>query len=273
MRVYISSDIEGVSGVVNSTHTTPSGSNYSRARKLMTDEVNAAIRGALSAGATEIVVNDSHGPMTNLLVEELMEEAELITGNLKGMGMMEELEPGFDAVMLLGYHSRHNTPGVLAHTYYSSVISEVRVNGKAVGEFEFNSMIAGHYGVPVVFVSGDDVLQSQVREYDNGIEALAVKKAISRHTARCIQPGKVHRLIEEGTRRALTENISKVKPSKVEGQVELQVSFLNSGMADAAAIMPGAFLESPNCVKFVAADIVEAYRARAALTTLGASVL
>jgi D-amino peptidase len=271
MKIFISSDIEGVSGVVNTTHTTPSGSDYNRARKLMTDEVNAAIRGAVSAGATEIIVNDSHGPMTNLLIEDLVEDAELITGKLKLLGMMEGIDKTCNAALFLGYHARHNTPGVLAHTYSSMVISEVKINGKVVGEFEFNAMIARHFGVPVVFVSGDDILREQVREFDADVEALVVKKAVNRNAAKCMLPKKVHRLIEQAVNKVLSESLKSSKPTTVKEPVELEVAFLNNGMAEAANFIPGITLIAPNRVKYQASDIVEAYKVRAAITTLAAS--
>ena len=273
MNIYISADIEGISGVVNSTHTMPQGYDYHKARKLMTDEVNAAVRGAKLAGATKILVNDSHGPMTNILIEELDDEVLLISGNKKLLGMMEGINDTYDAVLLIGYHARHNTPGVLAHSYYSVVISEVMINGKIVGEFEFNTLIAGEYKVPVVFVSGDDVLSNEVKCFDMGIETLIVKYALSRYTAECIQPKKVHRLLEEGVYKTLTEKSKTINYHKIDGEVELQVAFMNSGMAEATLFIPGVELIEPNRVKYIARNIVEAYKMRAALTTLAASTL
>jgi D-amino peptidase len=273
MKVYISADIEGISGVVNSTQTTPQGYDYNRARKLMTEEVNAAVKGAKLAGAEKILVNDSHGPMTNLLIEELDEDAVLISGSKKLLGMMEGIDDTFDAALLIGYHARHNTSGTLAHTYYGIVISEIKVNGGAVGEFEFNALAAGYYNVPVVFVSGDDILSGQVKEFDEKIETLIVKHAHSRYTAECIQPQKVHRLMEDNVRKALTQSANSIAPHKLEGKAELEVAFLNSGMAESTLFIPGVELIAPNRVKYTAKDIIEAYKMRAALTTLAASTL
>ncbi|QUH21311.1 M55 family metallopeptidase [Alkaliphilus sp. B6464] len=273
MKIYISADIEGISGVVNGTHTSPQGYDYNRARKLMTDEVNAAAKGAKLAGATTILVNDSHGPMTNLLIEELDEDVVLISGNQKLLGMMEGIDHTYDAALLIGYHARHNTSGVLAHTYYGIVISEVKINGKIVGEFEFNTLVAGQYNVPVVLVSGDDILSKQVKEFNPEIETLIVKNAHSRYTAGCIQPKKVHRLMEEKVQKTLTDKLKSISPRKIEGKVELEVAFLNSGLAEATLFIPGVELIEPNRVKYVAKDLIEAYKMRAALTTLAASTL
>jgi len=273
MKIYISADIEGISGVVNGSHTSPQGYDYSRARKLMTDEVNAAIRGAKMAGATTILVNDSHGPMTNLLIEDLDEDAVLITGNRKLLGMMEGIDTTYDAAFFIGYHGRHNTAGVLAHSYYGIVISEIKVNGNVVGEFEFNALVAGYHDVPVVFVSGDDILSNQVKDFNPEIETLIVKKAISRYTAECIQPKKVHRLLEEKVQETLNNKLKSISISKAEGEVTLEVAFLNSGMAEATLFIPGVTLVEPNRVRYVAKDVIEAYKMRMALTTLAASTL
>jgi D-amino peptidase len=273
MKIYISADIEGVSGVVNSTQTGPQGYDYHRARKLMTDEVNASVKGAKLAGATNILVNDAHGPMTNLLIEELDEAVVLISGNKKLLGMMEGIDDTYDAVLLIGYHARHNTSGVLAHSHHGGVVSEVKVNGKTVGEFEFNTLVAGQYNVPVVFVSGDDILSQQVKNFHTEIETLIVKYAHSRYTAACIQPKKVHRLMEENVHKTLTEKLKSIAPRKIEGNVELEVAFLNSGMAEATLFIPGVLLIEPNRVKYMAKDVIEAYKMRAALITLAASTL
>lgn len=273
MKIYISADIEGVSGVVNGSFTSQSEYDYPRARKLMTDEVNAAIAGAKLAGTDEILVNDSHGPMTNILIEDLDEDARLISGNKKLLGMMEGINDEFDGVLLIGYHARHNTPGVLAHSYYGSVVSEIKINGRAVGESEFNSMVAGYYNVPVVFVSGDDVLSRQVKEFNKDIETLIVKKAHSRYCAESIQPKLEHKLLKENVQKALSNKLKKIKPCKVEGKVELEVGFHNSGMAEATLYIPGVEMIAPNRVKYMAKDIIEAYKLRAALVTLASSTL
>lgn len=273
MKIYISADIEGISGVVNSSHTMQSGHDYFRARKLMTDEVNAAIRGAKLAGAKEILVNDSHGPMTNIMIEELEEGADLISGNKKLLGMMEGIDESFDAVLFVGYHARHNTPGVLAHSYYSVVVTELKINGKIVGEFELNTMVAGAFSVPVAFISGDDILAEQVKEFDPNIVSLIVKNARSRYAAKCINPKTVHKLMEEKVNKALTENINNVKPAIIDGSVEIEVAFMNSGMAEATLYIPGVSMIAPNRVKYTAKDIIEAYKVRDALVTLAASTL
>lgn len=273
MKIYISADIEGISGIVNWNFTFQEGYEYTRGRKLMTEEVNAAVKGAKLAGATEILVNDSHGPMTNILIEELDEDVKLISGNKKYLGMMEGINESFDAVMLIGYHARHNTSGVLAHTYSGQIIQEVKINGTAVGEFEFNTMVAGHYGVPVIFVSGDDIISKQVKEFNENIETLVVKYAHSRYTAECIQPKKVHKLMEKAVYETIINKPQSIRPYKLKGDVELEIAFMNSGLCEAAMFMPGAEMIAPNRVRYIAKDIVEAYKVRTAFTLLASNWL
>lgn len=273
MNIYISADIEGISGVVNGTHTTQSSFEYSRTRKLMTDEVNAVIKGAKRAGAKKIVVNDSHGKMTNLLIEDLDEDVILISGNHKLLSMMEGIDNSFDAAFFIGYHARNNTSGVLSHSYSGATISEIVINGNEVGESEFNALIAGYFDVPVVLISGDDVLSSQVKDFNEDIETVIVKKAHSRYTAQCLQPKHVHKLLEENAYNTLTNKLTKIKPCKMKGKIDLEIAFKNSAMAEATLYIPGTELIKGNRVKYCANDIIEAYKMRIALTALASSVL
>lgn len=276
MKIYISADIEGISGVVSRNQTHQAGHGYERACKLMTEEVNAVIKGIKSIGMCEILVNDSHGPMTNILIESLDEAANLISGNKKLLGMMEGIDESYDAVMLIGYHGRHNTSGVLAHTYNGGVISEVKINGNIVGEFEFNCMLAGYFGVPVVMVSGDDVLSMQVNNFNGNIKTVVVKKAHSRYTAECLHPKKVHRLLNDSASKILSSDFKNtIKPYTLQSKnnVELEISFLNSGLAEATLFIPGVELIAPNKIRYMAKDILEAYKMRTGLTNLASYVL
>lgn len=274
MKIYISADIEGISGVVNGGFTGEGGYNYERARMLMTEEVNAVVRGVKKFNIDNILVNDSHGPMTNILIENLDEDVTLISGNKKILGMMEGIDETFDAVMLIGYHGRHNTNGVLAHSYHSGVVSEIKINGDIVGEFEFNSLIAGYYHVPVIMVSGDDVLISQAKAFNKNIETVEVKKAHSRYVAQCIQPKKVHGMLENSAQKVLKSNFKEeIMVNQLKGEVELEIAFLNSGMAEATLCIPGVELIEPNRIKYKAKDILEAYKIRGGFVTLAASTL
>ena len=160
-KVYISVDMEGISGVNGDDQTAAGAAEYGRARKLMAEDANAAIRGAFEGGATDVLVNDSHGGQRNLLPEDLDPRARLISHSFKRHGMMEGLDESFDAVIFVGYHAKADSPrGVFAHTG-SGVVKDLVVNGKSVGEGGMNARLAQWFGVPVVLVTGDDVAVEQ----------------------------------------------------------------------------------------------------------------
>src|SRR5687767_12888682 len=178
-KVYISVDMEGISGVVGDDQTSTGQPEYGRSRKLMAEDANAAIRGAFAGGAAEVVVNDSHGSQRNLLPEDLDPRARLISHSFKRYGMMEGLDETFDAVIFVGYHAKAETPrGLFAHTG-SGVLRDLTINGKSVGEGGMNAMLAAWYGVPVVMVTGDDVAVEQQKETVPGVRGVVVKRAIN----------------------------------------------------------------------------------------------
>src|SRR5918993_5128685 len=178
-KVFISADMEGISGISASDQLSAAGAEYSRSRKMMADDVNAAIRGARAGGATTILVNDSHGTMRNLRLEDLESGVSLISHSFKRSGMMEGLDDSFDAVIFVGYHAKAGHPGGLfAHTG-SGVVRDVRVNGVSMGEGGLNTTVAAWYGVPVVLVTGDDVAVKQVAEIAPTAKTVAVKRAIN----------------------------------------------------------------------------------------------
>jgi D-amino peptidase len=182
-RVYVSVDLEGISGVNGDDQTSAGQPEYGRARKLMAEDANAAIRGAFDGGATEVVVNDSHGGQRNLLPEDLDPRARLISHSFKRYGMMEGLDDSFDAIIFVGYHAKADSPrGLFAHTG-SGVIRDLQINGRSVGEGGMNAALAMWYGVPVVAVSGDDVAVAQVKESVPGVKTVAVKRAINMRAA------------------------------------------------------------------------------------------
>ena len=177
-KVYISVDMEGISGINGDNQTSPTGSEYARARKLMAEDANAAIRGAFDGGATDVLVNDSHGFQRNLLPEDLDPRARLISHTFKRYGMMEGLDETFDAVIFVGYHAKADAPrGLFAHTG-SGIVRDLQINGRSVGEGGMNAALAAWYGVPVVAVSGDDVAVAEVTESVPGVRGAIVKRAI-----------------------------------------------------------------------------------------------
>jgi D-amino peptidase len=178
-KVYVSVDMEGISGISGDDQLSAAGAEYGRSRKLMVEDANAAIRGALEAGATDILVNDSHGGQRNLLPEDLLPPARLISHSFKQYGMMEGLDETFDAVIFVGYHTKAGTgAGLFAHTG-SGVVRDLEINGRSVGEAGMNAALAAWYGVPVVLVTGDDVAVKQAQETALGALGVAVKRAIN----------------------------------------------------------------------------------------------
>jgi len=273
MKVYVSADMEGVAGIVHTEHTSRDGKEHERARKLMTHEVNAAIEGALEAGAKNILVNDSHGTMRNIIPEELHEAAELVTGSPKPFSMMQGIDSTFDAAMFLGYHARRGTyTGVLEHTYHGGVISDVHVNGKAMGETGINAALAGHFKVPVVLVTGDNTVTEEARSILGFVETVTVKHGVGMFAARCLSPPKARTLIKEGALKAL-RSMRKFKPFRIEPPIKIDVSFINTGMTQMAELLPGARRINGRTVSFTLKDYVEAFKAlRAMITLAGASV-
>jgi D-amino peptidase len=259
LKVFISVDMEGVSGVVTGDQTGAGGADYNRFRRLMTEETNAAIDGAMDAGATEIIVNDSHGSMRNLLIEELRAPAELISSNIKPMGMAQGLDHTFDAVIFIGYHAKAGSDtGVLAHTG-SGTIGDLRINNRSVGEGGMNIYAAGACGVPVVMITGDQVAIAQARELVPNIEGVQVKEAIGTLAARSLRPEEARRRIREATTRALKRR-SEIQPVRPSTPTTFEVTFTQTTLAAVAAEIPTVRRINEHTVSFQAADYLQGYR-------------
>lgn len=270
MRVYISVDMEGIAGVVHEHQTDPTdprhAAEYARSCRLMTGEANAAVEGALAAGATAVCVNDSHWLMRNLIADELHESAELISGGPKALSMVEGIDRGFDAAMLIGYHGRAGTrASVIDHTYTDRV-HEVRVNGRPMGELGLNAGIAGVFGVPVVMVSGDDTVAAEARDVlGDGVETVVVKQALSRYAARSVSPAEARRRIADGARRTLGRAHT---PFTFGGPVTIEVEFALTVHADMAELVPGSVRSDGRTVRYQHAEYREAFRAWRAMYNL-----
>ncbi len=270
MRVYISVDMEGVAGVVHEDQTNPvdprCAAEYARCRRLMTAEANAAIEGALAAGATAVLVNDSHWFMRNLLAEELNPAAELLAGDPKPSSMVEGIEGGFDAALFIGYHARAGTRNaVLDHTY-ADRISEVRLNGRPVGELGLNAALAGSHGVPVALVSGDAAVAAEAQQLlGAGVATVVVKQAVSRHAARSVAPSVACRMIREGAAQALERRHA---PFVVPAPITIEVDFQLTIQADMAELCPGAARTGGRTVALTHRDYRDAFRAWRALLNL-----
>jgi D-amino peptidase len=267
LRVYISSDMEGIAGLVSGTQVSAGERDYAVGRRLMIAETNAAIAAAFEAGATEVLVNDSHGSQTNLLAEELDRRASLITGSPKPFGMMQGIDSTFHAVIFIGYHAQASTANaVLGHTYSGSLKS-VKLNGREVGEYGLNAAIAGHYGVPVVFISGDHAVVQQAKDLIRGVEGLAVKDGIGQTAARTLHPAEARERIAAGVKAGLARR-AQIAPVDLMPPVTIEVELSNVEYADAAMMVPGMRRVSGRAVSYEAPDMAVAYRMSRLIMTL-----
>src|SRR5262245_8883633 len=227
IRVFISVDMEGIGGIAHGEMTSGEGSEYERGRTFMAGEVNAAIEGARAAGATEFLVNDSHGSMRNLRIEDLLPEARLITNNSKALGMMQGISSDFDAVFFIGYHSMEGEPGVMAHTGSGSVVGKIQMDGRPMSEGGMNARAAGSFGVPVALATGDEDFVREIRTLvDSDLETVAVKKTIRLQTAELLHPEECRRLIREGAKRAI-EKLGSFKPTRPGRPTTVDITYKN----------------------------------------------
>lgn len=267
MKVYISCDMEGISGVVSSEQTRMGNKEYERARKLMTEEVNAAIEGALEGGATEIVVNDAHGEGRNILIEGLNPQAQLVSGRPTPLGMMQGIDGTFDAAFFIGYHAQAGTKdGVLAHTWSSGRIHQVAINGEPVGETGLNAALAGYFGVPTVLVSGDRCLVEEATALlGPGLETVVVKEGYGRQAARSLPPSFVHQLLREGAVKGLEKG---GKPFRVSPPLTLTVDFVRGVAIEMAELIPGVVRLEGYRTEFTHDDYVTIYKVFQAMNSL-----
>lgn len=273
MRVYISVDMEGIAGIVHEDQTNPvdprCATEYARGRKLMTEEANAAIEGALAAGADSILVNDSHWDMRNLLAEDLHPAAELLSGGPKRLSMLEGIEAGFEAALFIGYHAKAGTAKALLDHTMTDIVRDARLNGRSMGELGLNAALAGSFGVPIALVSGDRATAEEARDVlgpDVGV--VIVKDAVSRHAARSVAPEVARKRIKEGATESLRR---KHRPFVVPGPYTLEVDFTFTYQADYAELVPGSDRRGPVTVAYTHADYKELFRGWRALYNLGKS--
>lgn len=260
LKVYISADMEGLVGVVTGDQLSPGGFEYQKFREIMTEEVNAAIRGARAAGATEIVVSDSHGNGQNLLIDRLPQDILLVRSWPRELGMMHGIDETFDAALFIGYHAgTGNTEGVRAHTFSSANYASVRLNGREMSEGGFNAAIAGHFGVPVVMVSGDDAAVAEVQAQVGPMEGAVVKWNHGFHAATTLMPEAAYRLIEETARRAV-ENRARMPVLRLQAPITLELRFKNYMPAEVLSYLPNVDRADSHTVRFVARDMVELSR-------------
>lgn len=258
MKVYISVDIEGCAGVVDRIQgNVAGGAEYELGRRLMTLEANAAIEGALEAGATDIVVNDSHAQMRNLLPELLHSKVSVIQGRLKHMFMVEGLDSSFDAVFFVGYHASAGIrDGVLNHAYHPY---ELRYNGTVYNEAGINASVAGYYGVPIALVTGDDAAVREAEAILPPHVGVSVKRGITRFSGESLHPELARERIKTAAKQAI-EQLGSRQPLTLSTPITVEIDFYHSIEADAVSLMPTVERTGNRSVRFVAPDALEAFR-------------
>jgi D-amino peptidase len=260
MKVYVSADIEGIGCIVRGEQSSPGGREYNWARKIMTDEVNAAVQGAFDGGATDVVVCDAHNVGLNLIPEDLDERVSIVMGSPRTLSMMEGVDMGFDATFLVGYHSMAGTPdSPIVHTFHGRV-AEVRVNGRAIGEIGISAALAGYYGAPVALVTGDDKTVREARRLLGPVETVEVKKGRGMYAALCLSPTRSRSLIYDGAKKAVSR-MKEFKPFRIKAPVGLHVRFTTASSVDRVLRMPGVERVDNLTVRFKGKDFLEAFKA------------
>ncbi|WP_077298017.1 M55 family metallopeptidase [Virgibacillus pantothenticus] len=267
MKLYLSVDMEGITGLPDETFVTANMHNYERSRKIMTEETNVVIRTALDNGCTGILVNDSHSKMNNILIEDLHPDALLITGEVKPFSMMHGLDNTFDGTMFIGYHARAGKFGVMSHTMIQAVRT-MYINDQEIGEMGLNAYLAGYYGVPVIAVTGDDQAAKEAEALVPNVKTAAVKETISRSSVKSLTPKKAAKLLTEKITEAIQQR-DHISPLIPPSNPILRVEFANYGQAEWANLMPGTEIETgTTIVRFQAKDMLEAYQAMLVMTEL-----
>jgi D-amino peptidase len=256
-KIFICVDMEGITGVSNGEQTGGTGADYNRARKMMADDTNAAIRGAVAGGATDIVVIDSHGTGHNLQREDVEAPARLISENFRRYGMMEGLDSSFDAIFFIGHHAKAGSPvGVLAHTQNGN-IRDVQINGRSVGEGGMNTIYAASLGVPVVLVTGDQIAVGQILEVATGAQGVVVKRAMNNRTVELRPAAEVREEIRRAAEQAVRP--APKRPPRPAGPFRIQIWYRDSSIPEAAEALPGIERPTPDSLAFTSNEMPAAY--------------
>ena len=258
LKVYISVDMEGIAGVVTADQLLPSGFEYERFRRFMTDEAVAAAKAAIAAGATEVLVSDSHGNGENLLIESFPKQVRLVRSWPRHGSMMAGLDSGFAAALFVGYHaSTTNTHGVRAHTFSSAHFTRVALNGKAVTEGEFNAAYAGDLGVPVIFASGDDAAMAEIKgSLGDELGTVVTKRSLGFHSADSLVPAAAAEQIYSGVTDAMAHRGAR-KPYRVTHPVTLELSFKNYMPAEMLSYLRSVERVDSHTIRFKGRDMLE----------------
>ncbi|UJW30029.1 M55 family metallopeptidase [Saccharothrix sp. AJ9571] len=270
MRIMISADMEGATGVTWTDDVVPGTEQWQRFRRLFTGDVNAVAAGLADAGATDLLVNEAHSSQRNLLLEDLDPRARMLTGRHKPLSMMQGVDSGVDGVVFLGYHAGAGADGVLSHTYLENQITGVWLDGTHASEGRLNAALAAEYGVPVLLVTGDDKTCEDAAGYAPGAELVAVKECVSRYAAICLPPSRTAEMQTEAARRAMAR-AGRGEPSSRGHRIE--VEFDASHLAQATAVIPTVEQVGVRRVGFDAPDMTEAMKAFKVVTAIAAGAV
>ncbi|WP_394619234.1 M55 family metallopeptidase [Lentzea sp. JNUCC 0626] len=270
MRIMISADMEGATGVTWTGDVVPGTEQWQRFRRLFTADVNACVTGLVAGGAKQVVVNEAHSSQRNLLLEDLHHSARLLTGRHKPLSMMQGIDSEVDGVVFLGYHTGAGARGVLSHTYLENSITGVWLDGVHASEGRLNAALAAEHGVPVLLVTGDDLTCADAAHYVPGARTVAVKECVSRYAAVCLPPAVTSSQITEASLSAMSlagRTAQSVTPHRIE------IEFDATHLADAAAIVPTVDLLGERRVGFDAASMTEAMKAFKVVTHIAAAAI
>ena len=249
MRVLVSVDIEGIAGVSRAEQTLSSGEDYGTARRLMTEEANAAVRGAYDGGATEVLVADAHGTFGNLLPDLLDERAELVHGKPRAYGMLEGIQERPEAVLLVGYHAGAGERGVLAHTIRGTAFHRIWLQDRPAGEAAIYGHLAGAFGAPVVMASGDDAFAEETRLWLPRTRFAVVKRSVGTRAAISLSPARARSLIAAAAQEAVA-TAREVEPLVSGPSLRCRVEAKTPVLADLFSLLPGARRTAPLMLEF-----------------------
>lgn len=260
MKVFISADLEGITGVVGGAQMGTGGTDYMRVRKLMTQDINAAVEGAFAGGATAVVINDGHGAGINVLIEDLDSRARLISGSNLQLSQMGGIDSSFDVVLFVGHHAMEGTAdGVLNHIFLGRTVNRITMNGRPVGEMGINGAIAGHFGVPVGLETGDDKAVAEALSFFPDIETVVTKCGLDRFVADSLTPAASHELIRAAAE-ATVQKAPSLSPFLVDLPVTFEIEFKTTAETTFATLFPSVKLRGPKSVSVTAGDVVTAFK-------------
>jgi D-amino peptidase len=267
-KIFISVDMEGITGVVQPAQLGPEGFEYQRAREWMTAEVNAAIQGARDAGPADVVVCDSHGNGQSVLIDTLPDDVQIVRGFPRPLEMMQGIDASFAAALFVGYHgSEWTTDAIRGHTISSARLLGVRLNGMEVSEGIYNAALAGQFGVPVAFISGDRLAVTQLQKVVPGVEGAIVKEPFGYHSAMTVTPARGQALIRDSVKRAMAK-LGTLQPYRVRAPIDLEVGFKLTLDAERAAFVPGLTRSDTHSVKGTFSDMVQITKLLQVVTSL-----